>query len=117
MGTGWAGDLSSFPVAFDFLFGWFWLLTSSLSLLYFSRYHTIATTRLPSNIGVYTNPEHDLWVAEAEPSLESVQKGGDLKVGEVLLNVKSTGICGSDIHFWHAVRSSYLYLKPRLEGI
>ena len=56
-----------------------------------------------ANIGVYTNPEHELWVAEAEPSLETVQKGGDLKEGEVLLNIKSTGICGSDIHFWHAV--------------
>jgi L-iditol 2-dehydrogenase len=56
-----------------------------------------------ANIGVYTNPAHDLWVAEAEPSLEKVQNGGDLKDGEVLLNVKSTGICGSDIHFWHAV--------------
>lgn len=56
-----------------------------------------------ANIGVYTNPAHDLWVAEAEPSLEEVQKGGNLKEGEVLLNIKSTGICGSDIHFWHAV--------------
>jgi hypothetical protein len=57
-----------------------------------------------ANIGVYTNPAHELWVAEAEPSLDEVQRGGDLKPGEVLLNVKSTGICGSDIHFWHAVR-------------
>ena len=67
---------------------------------------TAVTEVKPSkaNIGVYTNPAHDLWVAEAEPSLETVQKGGDLKEGEVLLNVKSTGICGSDIHFWHAVR-------------
>lgn len=64
---------------------------------------TIAPAK--ANIGVYTNPEHDLWVAEAEPSLEVVQRGGDLAVGEVLLNVKSTGICGSDIHFWHAVSS------------
>ena len=62
-----------------------------------------------ANIGVYTNPAHDLWVAEAEPSLEEVQRGGDLKPGEVLLNVKSTGICGSDIHFWHAVR----FCQPR----
>ncbi|KAJ4404533.1 L-arabinitol 4-dehydrogenase [Didymella pomorum] len=61
---------------------------------------TIAPAK--ANIGVYTNPEHDLWVAEAEPSLEVVQRGGDLAIGEVLLNVKSTGICGSDIHFWHA---------------
>ncbi|KAF2200652.1 GroES-like protein [Delitschia confertaspora ATCC 74209] len=54
------------------------------------------------NIGVYTNPEHKLWVAEAEPSLEAVQKGEGLKEGEVTLSIKSTGICGSDIHFWHA---------------
>ena len=72
---------------------------------------TTATEVKPTkaNIGVYTNPAHDLWVAEAEPSLEEVQKGGDLKPGEVLLNVKSTGICGSDIHFWHAVR---LFSRP-----
>lgn len=66
---------------------------------------TTTTEVKPSkaNIGVYTNPAHDLWVAAAEPSLEEVQKGGDLKEGEVLLNIKSTGICGSDVHFWHAV--------------
>jgi hypothetical protein len=46
------------------------------------------------NIGVYTNPAHELWVAEAEPSLESVQKGDTLKEGEVTVGIKSTGICG-----------------------
>lgn len=55
-----------------------------------------------SNIGVYTNPKHDLWLAEAQPSLESVEKGDSLKPGEVTVGIKSTGICGSDIHFWHA---------------
>ncbi|EXJ91146.1 L-iditol 2-dehydrogenase [Capronia coronata CBS 617.96] len=55
-----------------------------------------------SNIGVFTNPKHDLWVAEASPSLEEVQQGKDLKEGEVYIGVKSTGICGSDVHFWHA---------------
>ncbi|KAF2758663.1 sorbitol dehydrogenase-like protein [Pseudovirgaria hyperparasitica] len=54
------------------------------------------------NIGVYTNPEHELWVAEAEPSLETVEKGDSLKPGEVMIAIKSTGICGSDVHFWHA---------------
>lgn len=49
-----------------------------------------------ANIGVYTNPEHKLWVAEAEPSLESVQKGDSLKVGQVTVGIKSTGICGYD---------------------
>ncbi|TVY46631.1 L-arabinitol 4-dehydrogenase [Lachnellula occidentalis] len=55
-----------------------------------------------ANIGVYTNPEHELWVAEAQPSLESVEKGDSLKPGEVTVGIKSTGICGSDVHFWHA---------------
>ncbi|KAF2868795.1 sorbitol dehydrogenase-like protein [Massariosphaeria phaeospora] len=65
---------------------------------------TTATDIKPTkpNIGVYTNPAHDLWVADAQPSLEEVARGGDLSEGEVLLNVKSTGICGSDVHFWHA---------------
>jgi hypothetical protein len=47
-----------------------------------------------ANIGVYTNPDHKLWVGEAEPSLESVQKGEGLNVGEVTVAIKSTGICG-----------------------
>jgi hypothetical protein len=61
-----------------------------------SATETQSTMVQPSkaNIGVYTNPEHHLWVAEAEPSLESVQKGADLKIGEVTVGIKSTGICG-----------------------
>ncbi|KUI70203.1 L-arabinitol 4-dehydrogenase [Cytospora mali] len=54
-----------------------------------------------SNIGVYTNPAHDLWINEAEPTLETVQKGGGLLPGQVTIAIRSTGICGSDIHFWH----------------
>jgi len=46
------------------------------------------------NIGVYTNPKHDLWLAPAEPTLESVRAGSDLKEGEVTVAIKSTGICG-----------------------
>ncbi|KAH7027745.1 uncharacterized protein B0I36DRAFT_375464 [Microdochium trichocladiopsis] len=53
-----------------------------------------------ANIGVFTNPAHDLWIHEATPALESVQKGDTLKHGEVTVAVKSTGICGSDVHFW-----------------
>jgi Zn-dependent alcohol dehydrogenase len=45
--------------------------------------------------------------------LEEVQRGGDLKPGEVLLNVKSTGICGSDIHFWHAVCSDFFFASKQ----
>ncbi len=47
-----------------------------------------------ANIGVYTNPEHKLWVAEATPSVESIEKGEGLKPGEVTIGIKSTGICG-----------------------
>lgn len=57
---------------------------------------TSQTVTQPSkvNIGVYTNPKHDLWVADAEPTLETVQKGESLKEGEVSVAIRSTGICG-----------------------
>jgi L-iditol 2-dehydrogenase len=46
------------------------------------------------NIGVFTNPKHDLWVSEATPTLESVQKGEELREGQVTVAIRSTGICG-----------------------
>ncbi|EPE10186.1 l-arabinitol 4-dehydrogenase [Ophiostoma piceae UAMH 11346] len=54
------------------------------------------------NIGVYTNTGHDLWVAPAEPKVESVNAAEGLKQGEVTIAIRSTGICGSDVHFWKA---------------
>ena len=62
---------------------------------------TLTETAKP-NIGVFTNPKHELWVAPAGPTLQDVQDARDLKEGEVYIGVKSTGICGSDVHFWHA---------------
>ncbi|KLU81300.1 sorbitol dehydrogenase [Magnaporthiopsis poae ATCC 64411] len=62
----------------------------------------VAAAPTKKNIGVFTNPKHDLWISETGPSLESVQKGGEeLKKGEVTIAIRSTGICGSDVHFWH----------------
>lgn len=55
---------------------------------------TITAAPSKANIGVYTNPAHDLWVAEAQPSREGVENGSDLKPGEVTIAIKSTGICG-----------------------
>ncbi|KAK4229736.1 L-arabinitol 4-dehydrogenase [Podospora fimiseda] len=52
------------------------------------------------NIGVFTNPEHDLWISDAAPSLEAVQTASELREGQVTIAIRSTGICGSDIHFW-----------------
>lgn len=46
------------------------------------------------NIGVFTNTNHDLWVAETTPSLQQVKSGQGLKPGEVTVEVRSTGICG-----------------------
>ncbi|KIW08769.1 L-arabinitol 4-dehydrogenase [Verruconis gallopava] len=54
------------------------------------------------NIGVYTNPAHDLWIGPAEPTVESLASSESLKEGYVTIAIKSTGICGSDVHFWHA---------------
>ena len=57
---------------------------------------TETTTIKPAmaNIGVYTNPQHDLWVADAVPTQEEVAQGENLQPGEVTIAIKSTGICG-----------------------
>ena len=97
------------------------------------------TTVTKSNIGVYTNPAHDLWVGESQPGLESVKGGESLKDGEVTIGIKSTGICGqvtlppspilssvhnadtrphsSDVHFWHAGRIGPMIVEnPHILG-
>ncbi|KAL4936836.1 hypothetical protein BDV06DRAFT_85062 [Aspergillus oleicola] len=61
-----------------------------------------ATVLEKPNIGVFTNPQHDLWLAESKPTLQEVKSGESLKPGQVTVEVRSTGICGSDVHFWHA---------------
>jgi len=50
---------------------------------------------IAENIGVFTNPDHKLWIAPV-PDTEPVKAGP----GEVELEVIATGICGSDVHFW-----------------
>lgn len=49
---------------------------------------------LKKNIGVFTNPKHELYVKEIDSVLKS-----ELARDEVLVHVQCTGICGSDIHF------------------
>ena len=82
------------------------------------------TTELKPNIGVFTDPQHNLWLDSASPSVEEIVKGDHLHPGEVVVQIRSTGICGyvslfppctpqgnrtqqpyrrrSDVHFWHA---------------
>lgn len=47
-----------------------------------------------ANIGIFTNPQHDLWISDATPTLESVQKDEELNEGQVTIAIRSTGICG-----------------------
>jgi L-iditol 2-dehydrogenase len=56
----------------------------------------VAVKASKANIGVFTNPAHDLWISDAGPTLESVQKGEELKEGQVTIAIRSTGICGYD---------------------
>lgn len=56
-----------------------------------------------ANIGIFTNPKHNLWISEAEPTLESVKNADSLKPGEVTIAVKSTGICGYDLCLYVAL--------------
>ena len=46
------------------------------------------------NIGLFTDPSHNIYVADALPSLDEVKSGAFLQPGEVTIAVKSTGICG-----------------------
>lgn len=52
------------------------------------------TATLKPNIGVYTDPNHSLYIDAASPSLDEIQSDKALKEGEVLLEMKATGICG-----------------------
>ncbi|KAF8433389.1 sorbitol dehydrogenase [Terfezia claveryi] len=54
------------------------------------------------NIGVYTDPDHNLYIADANPHHEDITNPSKLKHGEVVVQIRCTGICGSDVHFWHA---------------
>jgi len=61
----------------------------------------MSSTTLKKNIAVYINPKHDLWVDDATPNPDASDLAKDLGQGEVLVAIRSTGICGSDVHFWH----------------
>lgn len=51
------------------------------------------TLTLP-NIGIHIDPDHNLWLDKAAPSLEDVKSRANLQAGEVTVAVKTTGICG-----------------------
>lgn len=59
----------------------------------------LTSTKLTSdgmkpNIGVYTNPAHELWISDAQPDVAGIRDGASLKDGEVTVEIKNTGICG-----------------------
>ena len=49
---------------------------------------------LKPNIGVYTNPQHNLWIDGADPSVGEIQSGAVPAEGDVVVEIRSTGICG-----------------------
>lgn len=49
---------------------------------------------MTTNVGVFTNPKHDLYTAE-------IPDAGPPGPEEVTVHVIATGICGSDCHFQH----------------
>ena len=49
---------------------------------------------LKPNIGVYTDPQHNLWIDEADPSAADIESGAVPANGEVVVEIRSTGICG-----------------------
>ena len=51
-------------------------------------------SNIKPNIGVFTDPKHNLWIDEAQPSAADVQSGAALAQGEVVVEIRSTGICG-----------------------
>lgn len=53
---------------------------------------TAVLTRKPVNISIRTNPKHELYIHESPLPTPGP--------GQCLVHVRSTGICGSDIHFW-----------------
>ena len=53
---------------------------------------TEVLTRKPRNIAVATSPAHDLKILESD-----IPNPGP---NDCLVHVRSTGICGSDVHFW-----------------
>lgn len=59
------------------------------------------------NVGIYTNPEHDLYVEECEPP----KSPGP---GEVTVKIIACGICGSDVHFQVDGSSGLNHIKEPL---
>ncbi|CCF33807.1 L-arabinitol 4-dehydrogenase [Colletotrichum higginsianum] len=55
---------------------------------------TEVLTRKPGNVAVYTNPQHELYLKQVDLPTPGV--------GDCLIHVRATGICGSDVHFWKA---------------
>ncbi|KAL3448290.1 L-Arabinitol 4-dehydrogenase [Aspergillus insuetus] len=69
------------------------------------------------NRGVYTDPSHSLYIADAEPSADTIQAGSTLQPGEITVAIKSSGICGSDVHFWkHGGIGPWLVTTPHILG-
>ena len=49
---------------------------------------------MASNVGMYIDAQHHLWLDETAPTVQDATTGNGLRPGEVTVAIKSTGICG-----------------------
>ncbi|GLA26498.1 L-Arabinitol 4-dehydrogenase [Aspergillus phoenicis ATCC 13157] len=72
---------------------------------------------MSTNRGVFTDTAHGLYIADAAPAAETVPSGSTLQPGEVTVAIKSSGICGSDVHFWkHGGIGPWQVTTPHILG-
>ncbi|KAJ6014712.1 L-arabinitol 4-dehydrogenase [Penicillium herquei] len=82
-----------------------------------SRESTNLPSELQPNIGLHIDPAHNIWLYNAFPIVEDIRTGTGLENGEVTVAIKSTGICGSDIHFWkHGGIGPWQVTEPHILG-
>lgn len=66
-------------------------------------------SNLKPNIGVYTDPQHNLWIDKADPPVADIESGTAPGKGEVVVEIRSTGICGYGCIFASRKRSMILH--------
>ena len=87
-------DRAGFGAVLGPVYGRNTVLYGCIGLVYFISTAMSSLLRLKPNIGVYTDPRHNLWIDGAVPSVADIQSGATPAEGEVVVEIRSTGICG-----------------------
>lgn len=70
------------------------IIAGACQALYLFCPRLITMSNLKPNIGVYTDPQHNLWIDKADPPVADIESGAAPGEGEVVVEIRSTGICG-----------------------